>query len=90
MFDSVIDNNFLGHSCTSSIVQDYSMIVTNRRGFVESKSLKYSKKLWIWEGLFDPLPVPVGSCEFLINSSIFIVTDPRTIFHPVLVGSFAF
>ena len=39
-------------------------------------------------GLFDLLPVPEGSCEFLNHSFIFIVNDPRTLSLIVFVGSF--
>ena len=34
--------------------------------------------------------VLVSSCVFLIHSSVFVVTDPRTVFLIVLVGSFEF
>ena len=37
------------------------MIVTNRRGFVESKSLKYSNKMWILGGvLLNTLCISYG------------------------------
>ena len=39
-------------------------------------------------GLFDLHTVLEGSCPSVIDRSIFVVIDPRTLFLPVLVGSF--
>ena len=41
-----------------------------------------------YDGLFDLHTVLEGSCLFFIHSSVFVVTDPRTVFLPVLEGSF--
>jgi len=39
-------------------------------------------------GSVDLPTVLVGSCAFIIHSSVFVVSDPRTFFLPALVGSF--